>query len=104
MRQQNIALFFCLYRRGWDEPTGCNSSHSWAVGALTAVPAIWRACQCLRRYRDTRNVFPHLLNGLKYLLTILYYLCLSGYRIDTSTRWRATFITVATVNAIYSCE
>ncbi|KAI9748068.1 MAG: hypothetical protein M1815_003632 [Lichina confinis] len=98
----NIALFACLYAHDWVQPVECNSSRSRALGVLTAVPALWRALQCLRRYADTRNRFPHLANGFKYLLTIANQICLSSYRIDMTTEWRAAFITVATVNAIYS--
>ena len=30
------------------------------------LPAWFRFAQCLRRYRDTREVFPHLVNAGKY--------------------------------------
>ncbi|OJJ72466.1 hypothetical protein ASPBRDRAFT_124651, partial [Aspergillus brasiliensis CBS 101740] len=97
----NIELFFCLYAHHWGNPPQCNSSHSRLLGFFTCLPGIWRALQCLRRYADTRNVFPHLLNFGKYTFTILYYVTLSLYRIDKAERFQATFITFALLNAVY---
>ncbi|KAF2198542.1 EXS-domain-containing protein [Delitschia confertaspora ATCC 74209] len=97
----NIALFFCLYANDWNNPGQCNSSHSRLLGFFCALPAIWRALQCIRRYYDTRNIFPHLVNCGKYSATILYYVTLSIYRLDKSPQNRAIFITFATLNAIY---
>lgn len=33
---------------------------------VAMLPAWFRFAQCLRRYRDTREAFPHLLNAVKY--------------------------------------
>ncbi|KAH7396431.1 EXS family-domain-containing protein [Pyrenochaeta sp. MPI-SDFR-AT-0127] len=98
----NIASFFCLYARKWDEPGQCNSSHLRVLGFLTTLPGIWRALQCIRRYWDTGNKFPHLLNCGKYMATILFYITLSVYRIDKKPITRAAFITLATINSIYT--
>ncbi len=68
------------------------------------MPGIWRALQCLRRYYDTRNAFPHLVNCGKYSFTILFYMSLSLYRIDESYTLKALFITCATINSIYCCK
>jgi xenotropic and polytropic retrovirus receptor 1 len=38
--------------------------------ALAVLPYYWRFMQCLRRYKDTGDAFPHLVNGLKYLSSI----------------------------------
>ncbi|KAF2993059.1 hypothetical protein E8E13_000131 [Curvularia kusanoi] len=98
----NIALFFCLYARFWDEPAQCNSSHLRTMGFLSCLPGIWRALQCIRRYWDTGNKFPHLLNCGKYFATITYYMTLSIYRIDKTGANKAAFITFAVINAIYT--
>ncbi|KAJ5665181.1 uncharacterized protein N7477_007629 [Penicillium maclennaniae] len=97
----NIALFFCLYASHWSNPVKCNSSHSRLLGFFSTLPAIWRAFQCIRRYADTRNAFPHLLNLGKYVFSILYYATLSMYRIDRHTRFQAAFITFGLLNAVY---
>ncbi|KAL3247732.1 hypothetical protein MRX96_056809 [Rhipicephalus microplus] len=36
---------------------------------LACLPAWFRFAQCLRRYRDTREAFPHLANAAKYATT-----------------------------------
>ncbi|PYH98650.1 EXS-domain-containing protein [Aspergillus ellipticus CBS 707.79] len=97
----NIELFFCLYAQHWSNPTQCNSTHSRLLGFFSCLPGIWRALQCLRRFADTRNAFPHLLNFGKYMFTVLYYCTLSMYRIDKVPRFEAPFITFALLNAVY---
>ncbi|KAL8791151.1 MAG: hypothetical protein Q9195_006048 [Heterodermia aff. obscurata] len=97
----NIELFFCLYAHHWSQPTQCNSTHSRLLGFFSCLPGIWRALQCLRRYYDTRNAFPHLVNCGKYTFTILSYMTLSLYRISESAQLRALFILTASINAIY---
>ena len=96
-----IELFFCLYARHWSQPVQCNSTHSRLLGFLSCLPGIWRLLQCLRRYYDTRNAFPHLVNGGKYTFTILASMTLSLYRIDQSFSLKALFVFCATVNSIY---
>jgi xenotropic and polytropic retrovirus receptor 1 len=98
---QNIEVFFCLYASHWNSPAQCNSSHSRLLGFLSCLPGIWRAFQCIRRYYDTRNIFPHLVNCGKYTCTILFYTSLSIYRIDKNPTHRAVFITLATINSLY---
>lgn len=97
----NIEVFFCLYAQGWTNPPVCNSTHSRLLGFLAALPAIWRAFQCIRRYHDSHNWFPHLANCGKYTLSILYYMSLSLYRIDKTTSLRGLFIFFATINSLY---
>ncbi|ODM20836.1 hypothetical protein SI65_03889 [Aspergillus cristatus] len=98
----NIELFFCLYARHWSDPPQCNSSHSRLLGFFQCLPAVWRAFQCLRRYADTRNMFPHMMNFGKYIFSVLYYATLSMYRIQRIQRFEATFITFALLNAVYT--
>lgn len=97
----NIELFFCLYAQQWSDPPRCNSIHSRLLGFFASLPAVWRAFQCIRRYYDSRNWFPHLANLGKYTFSILYYMSLSLYRIDTTDSLRALFFFFATTNAIY---
>ncbi|PBP27797.1 EXS family protein [Diplocarpon rosae] len=97
----NIALFFCLYANYWNNPRQCNSSNSRLLGFFTALPGIWRVLQCLRRYFDTMNVFPHMVNCVKYAMTIAYCVTLSMYRIEHTRRNLAIFIAFATINSIY---
>lgn len=98
----NIELFFCLYAHHWTNPPQCNSSSSRLLGFFTCLPGVWRLLQCLRRYYDTRNVFPHLVNGGKYTATILAGMSLSMYRINKTEGMRGFFIAVSIVNSIYT--
>lgn len=71
---------------------------------MTTLPAIWRSLQCIRRYKDTRNIFPHLVNCGKYGMTIAANVCLSLYRIHDSRFNLALFIAFSVVNSVYCCE
>ncbi|RYP67607.1 hypothetical protein DL771_007159 [Monosporascus sp. 5C6A] len=97
----NVELFFCLYSNHWDNPVQCNSNNSRLMGFFSALPPIWRALQCIRRYQDTKNVFPHLVNCGKYCMTIMAAVTLSLYRIDGTYATLGVFITFATINSIY---
>ncbi|KAJ2893851.1 signal transduction protein [Zalerion maritima] len=98
----NVELFFCLYANEWDNPPQCNSSHSRLMGFLGALPPIWRALQCIRRYYDTRNVFPHLVNCGKYSMTIMSAVTLSMYRVQSARSNLALFIAFSTINGVYA--
>ncbi len=65
----NIELFFCLYAHGWNNPDQCNSGRSRLLGFFSALPGVWRALQCAKRYLDSRNAYPHLANMGKYGFT-----------------------------------
>lgn len=38
---------------------------------VNCLPAWFRFAQCLRRYRDSKEAFPHLVNAGKYSTTFL---------------------------------
>lgn len=51
------------------EPEICHK-YSYGVRAIVqCIPAWLRFIQCLRRYRDTKRAFPHLVNAGKYSTT-----------------------------------
>lgn len=57
--------------------------------------------QCLRRFADSGDWFPHLLNAAKYTLGIAYNATLCAYRLsDRSEQRRTPFIVCATLNSI----
>jgi xenotropic and polytropic retrovirus receptor 1 len=82
----------------------CNSNHSRLMGFFGALPPIWRALQCIRRYHDTENVFPHLVNCGKYFMSIMAAVFLSVYRIDGTQTNLSLFIMFAAINAVYCCK
>lgn len=73
------------------------------MGFFSTLPGIWRALQCIRRYKDTKNVFPHLVNCGKYCMTIMAYVTLSLYRIEGTFGNLALLITFNAINSIYCC-
>ncbi|KAI5867201.1 EXS-domain-containing protein [Durotheca rogersii] len=98
----NIELFFCLYANGWTNPNQCSSSNSRLLGFFSALPPVWRALQCIRRYYDTGNVFPHLVNGGKYGMTIMSAVTLSLYRMWGTESNFGLFVTFSAINSIYT--
>ncbi|XP_069698785.1 solute carrier family 53 member 1-like [Periplaneta americana] len=72
----DFQYFICFYL----------TNESWMVGkdvnvcddytriirpVVGCLPAWWRFAQCLRRYRDTKEAFPHLVNAGKYATSFL---------------------------------
>lgn len=106
----NLSFFFCLYARDWRgllrggiarSKSKCGSDNSHLMGFLAALPSIWRLLQCVRRFMDSGDAFPHLANVVKYLVGVAQYALLSMWRIDRSQGYRVLFIIVASVNSIY---
>lgn len=50
------------------------------IGILSCLPSYWRFVQCVRRYFDSYDWFPHLLNAFKYLLGISFNASLYWYK------------------------
>lgn len=108
----NLSFFICVYGFKWRSSLGsgpipdttrfCGSRYSRSMGFLSALPSIWRFLQCLRRYMDTGDMFPHLANMMKYFSGCLYYCFLSLWRIEETNTYRALFITFATVYSTFA--
>ncbi len=73
----DIEYFFCfyIYDVGWWPINSSSQSrgflcHGWPQVLLQTIlmilPSWFRFAQCLRRYRDTKHKFPHLVNAGKY--------------------------------------
>ncbi|CEP63457.1 Syg1p LALA0_S08e02916g [Lachancea lanzarotensis] len=93
----DIAFFFCIYSK---TPNGlCGSSHSKSMGAVSCLPNFWRFLQCLRRFSDSGDWFPHLLNAIKYAIGVCFYASLCAYRLSRTTAARNVFFIFATLNA-----
>ncbi|AQZ13327.1 SYG1 (YIL047C) [Zygosaccharomyces parabailii] len=95
----DIATFFCVYSS--TPNSQCGSSHSKAVGIMACLPSYWRFMQCLRRFSDSGDWFPHLLNAGKYMLGIIYYGLLCAYRLSGS-HVRGPFIVFAALYAFFA--
>ncbi|OXB42400.1 hypothetical protein B1J92_L00737g [Nakaseomyces glabratus] len=99
----DLAIFACYYApKTRKDPLGmCGSSHSKAMGVLSCLPSFWRFMQCVRRFFDSNDWFPHLPNAAKYLLGVAYNATLCAYRLSNhSPAKRNPFIIFATLNSI----
>lgn len=106
----NLSFFFCLYARDWRHllsggtaisDSRCGSNHSRSMGVLAALPSIWRFLQCVRRFMDSGDAFPHLANMMKYLIGVAQIALLSLWRIEKTETFRILFIIFASLNSIY---
>lgn len=97
----NIELFFCLYAKHWQDPPQCGSGNSMLFGFFSTLPGIFRALQCIRRFWESGDVFPHLANAGKYSFTILSYISLSVFRIHGGDNLMAFLIAASTLNSFY---
>eukprot|EP00088_Acartia_fossae_P029076 TRINITY_DN2988_c0_g1_i11.p1 TRINITY_DN2988_c0_g1~~TRINITY_DN2988_c0_g1_i11.p1 ORF type:complete len:534 (-),score=108.41 TRINITY_DN2988_c0_g1_i11:1518-3119(-) len=87
---KDFQFLICYYISGiidgeWSGPTAgtCSDSGWWLVAIVAMLPAWFRFAQCLRRYRDTREAFPHLANMGKYsttIITVIFSLFYNKYR------------------------
>eukprot|EP00698_Gefionella_okellyi_P013121 TRINITY_DN3575_c0_g1_i1.p1 TRINITY_DN3575_c0_g1~~TRINITY_DN3575_c0_g1_i1.p1 ORF type:complete len:851 (-),score=176.14 TRINITY_DN3575_c0_g1_i1:66-2618(-) len=68
----DLEYVICYYSADvWYGSSRCLAANVYTRPILGAMPALWRFLQCLRRYRDTGDKFPHLANAGKYSMTFL---------------------------------
>uniref|UniRef100_A0A668UDF0 Xenotropic and polytropic retrovirus receptor 1a n=1 Tax=Oreochromis aureus TaxID=47969 RepID=A0A668UDF0_OREAU len=83
----------------------CNS-YSYGVRAvIKCLPAWFRFVQCLRRYRDTKRAFPHLVNAGKYSTTFfaVTFSALYSTHKDTGSEAQIFFYLYIGCLAVSSC-
>merc|ERR1719315_935092 len=89
----------------WDKASSlgfCSSCAWWLVAIVACLPAWFRFAQCLRRYRDTKEAFPHLVNAGKYsttFFTVTFSTLDSAYRTEDE---RSPFFYLYILSAIIS--
>ncbi|XP_041370667.1 xenotropic and polytropic retrovirus receptor 1-like isoform X2 [Gigantopelta aegis] len=66
---------------GSDRPDVCTKSIFGIRGVVGCLPAWFRFAQCLRRYRDTKLLFPHVVNAGKYSTTFFVILFSTLYTV-----------------------
>ncbi|CCH63143.1 hypothetical protein TBLA_0J01470 [Henningerozyma blattae CBS 6284] len=99
----DIALLKCIIETRYDETFICSSSNLVSMGILSCLPSYWRFMQCIRRYLDSNDWFPHLLNAVKYLFGMAYNGSLSAYRLSHhSPKRKPIFIVMASLNSMYT--
>ncbi|XP_056599421.1 xenotropic and polytropic retrovirus receptor 1 homolog [Triplophysa dalaica] len=84
----------------------CNS-YSYGVRAvIQCLPAWFRFVQCLRRYRDTKRAFPHLVNAGKYSTTFFVVIFSALYTTHANLPERQVFfyllIACKIINSCYT--
>lgn len=70
----HFTVCFYLTNGDWlraNESTQCTSDSLIIRPIVNCLPAWFRFAQCVRRYRDTKEAFPHLANAGKYSTTFL---------------------------------
>eukprot|EP00696_Hemimastix_kukwesjijk_P008245 gnl/Hemi2/20436_TR6785_c0_g3_i1.p1 gnl/Hemi2/20436_TR6785_c0_g3~~gnl/Hemi2/20436_TR6785_c0_g3_i1.p1 ORF type:complete len:591 (+),score=178.57 gnl/Hemi2/20436_TR6785_c0_g3_i1:510-2282(+) len=96
----DIEYTVCYYVTGdWltAEPTTCTGVNTYSMPILSIIPLFYRLLQCLRRYWDTKDAFPHLFNGFKYGLglTVVFLGALNQNFTDADLREYRIFWLVA---------
>jgi len=75
---KDFQYLICFYISGNGLDDDWNSAHStgfcgdkswWLVALVSCLPAWFRFAQCIRRYKNTKEAFPHLANAAKYSTT-----------------------------------
>lgn len=64
-------LKIVYYRIVLSEVQSCVEGSYLIRPMVAMLPAWFRFAQCIRRYRDTKEAFPHLANALKYSTSFL---------------------------------
>ena len=69
---QDMATTICFFTTpSWTNNTDAKCPWLQSVNLLIpAIPFLWRFLQCLHKYYDTRDVFPHLVNAGRHSITI----------------------------------
>ncbi|KAF8986300.1 hypothetical protein BGZ46_006922 [Entomortierella lignicola] len=100
---EQFEFALCAYSRQWNDLAHtCSLNQMWITPFLTGLPAWFRFLQCLRRYRDTLEWFPHLVNAGKYsasLATLFFYF---SYRNSGGAHLKAVYILFSFCTSIYT--
>ncbi|ORZ23657.1 EXS family-domain-containing protein [Absidia repens] len=97
--------FFCVYTWHWNDlDIHCNVPKMTVTPFLASLPPLWRGLQCLRRYHDSKEKH-HLVNGLKYVTSIMATMLAGVRRISrkfTSPAVEAFWVLVSIINSSYT--
>ncbi|KAJ1962726.1 Signal transduction protein [Dipsacomyces acuminosporus] len=98
-----ILLFGCASANRWtDLSDKCNTTHWWSNAAFLMIPNLLRLLQCIRRFVDSGDAFPHLANGAKYSSTIITVWLASAQRISGGSVWRMLWVASAIINSCFT--
>ncbi|KAG0055576.1 hypothetical protein BGZ83_008187 [Gryganskiella cystojenkinii] len=100
---EQFEFAMCAYSQQWSNlGNTCSTSHMWITPFFTALPAWFRFLQCLRRYRDTLEWFPHLLNAGKYITSLVNLFVYFSFRHYGGTTLKALWILISIFSSVYT--
>ncbi|KAH8296306.1 hypothetical protein KR054_004331 [Drosophila jambulina] len=111
----DIPFLICFFGRSptWHK-AGKAASHCVEYVSLlhpivAILPAYFRFAQCIRRYRDTKESFPHLVNAAKYATSFFvvifahkYHTTTDTYPLSKENPWFYCWITAAIFSSCYA--
>ncbi|KAJ1724442.1 Signal transduction protein [Coemansia erecta] len=98
-----ILMLGCAGTHKWsDLDETCNTSQWWSNAAFLMLPNVFRLLQCIRRFVDSGDAFPHLANGAKYSSTIITIWLASANRIAGGNAWRSVWVASAIANSCFT--
>lgn len=108
----HFLLCFYITNGNWLEAgdtTQCMSGSLVIRPIVNCLPAWFRFAQCLRRYRDSKEAFPHLVNAGKYSTTFLVVIATTlkhyhepEYSNHWESPWLWLWIVSCVINSVYS--
>ncbi|KAJ2361375.1 Signal transduction protein, partial [Coemansia sp. RSA 2610] len=98
-----VLMLGCAGANNWaDLDETCNTTHWWSNAALLMMPNVFRLLQCIRRYFDSGDAFPHLANGAKYSSTIITIWLATTNQIVGGNVWMPIWVTSAILNSCFT--
>ncbi len=80
----------------------CTTNSNWLRPIILCLPAWFRFAQCLRRYRDTGEAFPHLVNAGKYSTTFFVVLFSSLFSSFSHAPLFYAWVSAAVISSLYA--
>ncbi|KAG0342619.1 hypothetical protein BG000_003226 [Podila horticola] len=100
---EQFEFAICAYIHRWDDlPLYCKTSQMWITPFVTALPPWFRFMQCIRRFKDTAEWFPHLVNAGKYTSSLVTLFVYFAFRHYGSNALKVAYIFVAIVSSSYT--
>ncbi|CAE7131059.1 unnamed protein product, partial [Rhizoctonia solani] len=100
----NMYFLVCAYVDHWDRiEERCQLEQHWTIPlVLSIIPFIIRFVQCIRRYVDSKQRH-HLINGTKYVMSIIYYVTYYVWRYNDMDydMHLGIFVAFGTINSIF---
>ncbi|KAJ1892452.1 Signal transduction protein [Kickxella alabastrina] len=98
-----VLMLGCASANNWTNlDESCNTTQWWSNAAFLMMPNMFRLLQCIRRYADSGDAFPHLANGAKYSSTILTIWLASANRIQGGNVWKPIWVASAIANSCFT--